>query len=323
MRSASSKELLLARTLFRWTRLASVAVLLWLGGAIVVGAADNRDEKTVVLRATITVSNTGGLPLKRYTQRLSIPAEDHLQQSLLRIDYPYPEQYRVSRHKNGVDKYLVFEWEVPARASLSREISFVVKVHPFDFRNQTIAGPPSGPGAFLGPSRYVESDSPEIQAIARDIERRYASPLERLQAAYRYPQERLRYTRMPNRGALYALENGRGDCTEYAAIFVALARAMGFPARLTSEFNFADSSRFDQPNHHAAEVLLNGQWLPVDPNLALEPGLGYGFGKGAASKVILKRGDSWTWANHIADVPASYRRKNVDVRIGWDIQRSN
>ncbi len=103
-------------------------------------------------------------------------------------------------------------------------------------------------------------------------------------------------------------------------MFVAIARAMGYPARLTSEFHFSRQTRFDQPNHHAAEVLLNGRWLPVDPNLALEPELGYGFGVGAASKIVLKRGDSCTWANQMPDVPASYRRKNVDVKIDWDIR---
>jgi transglutaminase-like putative cysteine protease len=138
-----------------------------------------------------------------------------------------------------------------------------------------------------------------------------------LRAAYAYPQSRLRYTRMDNKGALFALRTGMGDCTEYAAVFIGVARALGIPARMTSEFNFADERSFSAPNHHAAEAYFDGAWVPVDPNLALDPKLGYGFGVGGVNKVVLKRGDSWVWSNSIPGVSKNYREQYVKVETRW------
>jgi len=275
---------------------------------------------TVVLRAHVTIENAGDVAVAPYVFRLTVPADNHAQQRLLRIEYGQRDGYRVDDHGNGVDKYMTFNWTLPPRSRLEREVAFVLRVAPYDYRRAPLSGA-RGPGdSFIEPSLYVESEAAEVVAIARDIKRRHATPEAQLRAAFKYPQEHLRYQTMPNRGALHALRAGVGDCTEYAAIFVAIARAMGYPARLTSEFLFSQRTSFPLPNHHAAEVWLNGQWLPVDPNLALEPALGYGFGQGAASKVVLKRDGAWTWAQQTPGLPASYRRKHVDVDIKWTVE---
>lgn len=299
-----------------------VAVLLLLLWTLVLAprvlAADA--GHTVVLRAHITIGNTGDVAVAPYVFRLSMPADNHAQQRMLGIEYGQGDGYRVDGHANGVDKYMTFNWALPPRSRLEREVAFVLRVAPYDYRRAPLPGPRGPDATFRKPSLYVESEAAEVVAIARDIKRRHATPEARLRAAFRYPQERLRYQTMPNRGALHALRTGVGDCTEYAAIFVAIARAMGYPARLTSEFLFSQRNSFTLPNHHAAEVWLNGQWLPVDPNLALEPALGYGFGQGAASKVVLKRDGAWTWAQQTPGLPASYRRKHVDVDIKWTVE---
>jgi len=57
-----------------------------------------------------------------------------------------------------------------------------------------------------------------------------------------------------------------GDCTEYAQLFVSLARLNGIPAREVSglAYNYSD----DNPmfyGHAWAEVWINGRWKEVDP----------------------------------------------------------
>jgi hypothetical protein len=84
---------------------------------------------------------------------------------------------------------------------------------------------------------------------------------------------------------------------------------------MTSEFLFSKRNEFFEPNHHAAEVYLDGRWIPVDPNFALEPVLGYGFGRTAVSKVVLKRDNSWVWSNRIPGVSRQYREAFVDVGL--------
>ncbi|MFA6016278.1 MAG: transglutaminase-like domain-containing protein [Gallionellaceae bacterium] len=288
----------------------------------IAGAGVNT-SRPVTLTATISIKNSGDTLLNGYTQRLTIPANDHAQQRLLSINYKYPDDYTLRRHDNGVDNYMQFKWDIPPRSHWVREIAFQLRLTPFNHNRDPIPKSAKAGSAFLAPSEYVESNSTEIQAIAQQLRNTYSSPAQQLLAAFQYPQNSLRYKQMANKGALFALHSGIGDCTEYAAVFVALSRALGIPARMTSEFNFSESRSFTAPNHHAAEAYLDGAWIPVDPNLALQPSLGYGFGYGAATKVILKRGDSWTWSNNIPGTSKAYRDQHVTVDILWSISSSD
>ncbi len=286
-------------------------------------ASNEAAKKSIVLRAIINIKNKGQLRLDSYTFHLTIPASDHAQQHLVRTEYPYADKYRLHTHENGVDRFMEFSWSIPPHGEITRVITFTLDVQAFDYRKKPL--PPADPPhpRFLAPSQYVESNAPEIVAIARNIERTHASPEERLIAAYRYPIKTLRYRDMSsNEGALHSIRFGSGDCTEYAALFIALSRAMGIPARMTSEFHFSGNQqkKFSVPDHHSAEVYLGGSWLPIDPNLALDASLGYGFGTGSANKVILKRGDSWAWSYAIPSVPRGYRKALVETSISWDIQ---
>lgn len=61
-----------------------------------------------------------------------------------------------------------------------------------------------------------------------------------------------------------ALETGRGDCTEHAILFVALARALGIPARVAVGVAYwPPGGGFGW--HAWAEVYADGDWIAVDP----------------------------------------------------------
>ncbi|GAB4323146.1 MAG: hypothetical protein Kow0059_18400 [Candidatus Sumerlaeia bacterium] len=72
--------------------------------------------------------------------------------------------------------------------------------------------------------------------------------------SYVYPPER--------RGALEALHSGRGDCGQYAYLFIALCRSLHIPARQQSGFRIGD----DSIGYHVwAEIYLPPYgWIPVD-----------------------------------------------------------
>ena len=62
--------------------------------------------------------------------------------------------------------------------------------------------------------------------------------------------------------ATYCLEQGHGECTEYAALFVGLCRAAGVPARAVTGFRGSKANDW----HAWAEFMLpDGRWIPVDP----------------------------------------------------------
>jgi hypothetical protein len=67
--------------------------------------------------------------------------------------------------------------------------------------------------------------------------------------------------------ALQVLESRTGDCNEHTQLFVALARAVGIPARVTAGLAYLDGKFY----YHAwPEILLN-DWVAVDPTFGQFP----------------------------------------------------
>ena len=83
----------------------------------------------------------------------------------------------------------------------------------------------------------------------------------------------------PYTGVITALEKRQGDCAEMSAVFVALCRAAGIPARLVWV-----------PNHNWAEMYLTdkggkGHWIPVHTACY------FWFGWTGAHELVIQKGD--------------------------------
>lgn len=70
---------------------------------------------------------------------------------------------------------------------------------------------------------------------------------------------------VPN--ALQVLESRQGDCNEHTVLFVALARALGLPARTAVGLVYLDGSFF----YHAWPEVWLGEWVAVDPTFGQYP----------------------------------------------------
>lgn len=70
---------------------------------------------------------------------------------------------------------------------------------------------------------------------------------------------------VPN--ALEVLRTREGDCNEHTQIFVALARAIGLPARIAAGLAYVDGKFY----YHAWPEVLLGDWVPVDPTFGQFP----------------------------------------------------
>lgn len=117
------------------------------------------------------------------------------------------------------------------------------------------------------PEDLVQSDSPEIVSKAQSITQGTMDIHEKVSKIYGFVTSHVRYSHEEQeRGALWALENGTGDCSEYSYLFVALCRAAGIPARLNVGFGFRQSEENTTDGHMWAEYYLqNYGWVPVDP----------------------------------------------------------
>ena len=118
---------------------------------------------------------------------------------------------------------------------------------------------------FLNNEKFIEKDDDRIQEIAESIEGR--TEVDVVHKIYEYVIDHMEYANPSrrSRGAVRALQQGEGDCTEYADLFVALCRAKDLPARFITGYIM----RFDSelPKHNWAEVYLRGYgWIPFDPS---------------------------------------------------------
>lgn len=120
--------------------------------------------------------------------------------------------------------------------------------------------------SFLAPEPYIESDHELIQARAQAL--RAPDPLTTSRQIYQWVADNIEYAGyiQEQRGVLYALQHRKGDCTEYADLFVALARASGIPARTVSGYVHGESAVLKARDYHDwAEFYHDGRWYVADP----------------------------------------------------------
>ena len=121
---------------------------------------------------------------------------------------------------------------------------------------------------YLEPTAMCQSDDETLLAVALKEVKRKTSALSAAKALMRFANKKLRDGSgdTGSASARQAYDEGQGDCTEHAALFVALARAAGLPARNVGGFVYACSASGTTSifGYHAwAEVWL-GEWVAVD-----------------------------------------------------------
>lgn len=122
---------------------------------------------------------------------------------------------------------------------------------------------------YLAPEPLIESDAPEIIAEAALAVRDASTPREKAERLTRHVNallEKKPTVSIPS--AREVLRTKIGDCNEHTALYVAMARASGIPARIAVGLVYLHGAFF----YHAwPEVYLEegggGLWLPVDPTL--------------------------------------------------------
>jgi hypothetical protein len=131
------------------------------------------------------------------------------------------------------------------------------------------AGDPQEAKKSLLPERLVPVND-KIKAEAEKAVAGKESDLMRARALYDHVTDQMRYMKFGEgwgKGdAVYACDALYGNCTDYHAYFIALARAVGIPARfaigaaIPSERNDGGTDGY----HCWAEFYADGKWWPVD-----------------------------------------------------------
>ena len=123
---------------------------------------------------------------------------------------------------------------------------------------------------YLAPEPLIESDAPEIKAeVARALPGA-AGPRERAERLTRYVNGLLdKKPTLSLPSAREVLRTKVGDCNEHTALYVAMARAAGLPARVAAGLTYVHGAFYYHawPEVFIAEGRGRGLWLPVDPTL--------------------------------------------------------
>lgn len=123
---------------------------------------------------------------------------------------------------------------------------------------------------FLRPEPFLESDASEIIAEAQKAAGSPAPPrlqAERLVRHVHAILEKKPTLSLPS--ALEVLKTRIGDCNEHTALYVAMARSLGLPARIAVGLVYLRGAFYYHawPEVWVEEASGRGLWLPVDPTL--------------------------------------------------------
>ncbi len=119
---------------------------------------------------------------------------------------------------------------------------------------------------FLDDETLIQISDSSIQATAKKLLK--TTRFETIRNIFHWVAKHIKYAGYipENLGAVYALHNKRGDCTEYMSLFIALARVNGIPARGIGGYIANDDAFLKPENYHNwAEFYLDNQWLLADP----------------------------------------------------------
>lgn len=191
--------------------------------------------------------------------------------------------------ENGMRR-LVFEFELDKRQRRNMALSWSVLVRDFnEFSYHKLFGLNQmvTDTRYLDADRFIESDHSKIKSKSKTLTSSEPNIISKIEAIARFVQDSVRFEVMNTKGALWALENRRGDCTERTTLAVALARSVGIPARVMGmeQMNGIEGTS-KWANHNYAEFFIKDMgWVPYNVH-----NRGADFGELKKNQMMFRRG---------------------------------
>jgi hypothetical protein len=229
-----------------------------LGLAPLVRAQANADVTHRQLRFSISITNPSSSELTNQILWVYLPVLETPTQRFERLRASIAHETMTDRLGHNILK-LTFPHLAPFA---SRVVTVAADVA---LRSTPIETVLEKPAEWLAAERYLEVDDPRTCQLAAELKQPQA--MATAKAIYDWIRQHLTYAGYvaDDHGAVDALERRRGDCTEYAYLAVALARANGIPARMVGGY-VIDRNAAPKPEdyHNWAEVHIDGSWRLLD-----------------------------------------------------------
>jgi transglutaminase-like putative cysteine protease len=206
------------------------------------------------------------------------PSKQHVWMALIRDLAPYqtvrsmeisPDRYELITDEYG-NQYAEFDLrDMPPGATVVIHLAYRVAVHEPSYDLAGCTG--DLPDEFTQAELHVESNNAQIVELSQELAAGKDTVCEQVRAFYDHVGNSLVYSyNGADWGAQAALGEMGADCTEYASLMMALARAAGIPARYVAGlWAGGEMAQNDARTEHAwLEVYLPGVgWTPMDPTL--------------------------------------------------------
>ena len=255
--------------------------------------------KDVVLRYQIVLKNASNSAVHEAHVDILSPLDAEYQK-LVKIDSG--SELSVSTiHKDGKN---LLKFEFPLVSPFAEKIITVTAG--LSIPNSAFADTVEKAGRYLSDGEYLQVSSEEMQGAIKRFEN--ADKQQKPRLIYKWVLENLKYAGyiQEDRGALYALKTGKGDCTEYMYLLMALLRGNDIPARGFAGFYLSRKQQIvDAEDYHNWVAYFDGKyWRILDP-------LNSNFDKGYGNYVVLREVTTSTVANHLS----SQRFVSYDSRL--------
>ncbi|MGO4885255.1 MAG: transglutaminase-like domain-containing protein [Bryobacteraceae bacterium] len=233
---------------------------------------------------------------------LPVPHDDAFQRiTNLRIDTPYRFEVATGAEGNQIAHIRVTDPKEPSITVTMRfDAARKEHIQPLAAEPATHAPDPPDLDRYLRPDRLVPLDD-TIRQWAREVVDAAGAhtDLEMARAIYNHVVATVKYDKTGkgwgNGDIYYACSERRGNCTDFHAIFIGYARAVGIPARFAIGFPLpADRGAGKIAGYHCwAEFYAKGiGWVPADASEAAKNPARreYFFGAHDENRVELSKG---------------------------------
>ena len=249
------------------------------------------NQKTYLVKRILTITN-GGADI--IALRIWLPSITNWDSQKTLSSKPtmsiMPTQLPMETSANDISDY----WEIRKNPSSNQSITmtqeYLVEVFQTELLTDNLTILPYNQSdteyqRYTKSENLIEADAPEIINMAKNLAASEDNPYRLAKIFYEYVNNSLNYQSIEGiGGALFALEQGYGECGDYAALFVALCRTTGIPARPVIG-SWAPTGDY----HVWAEFYLEGiGWIPVDPTLGPKDGHNT-FGKIDNQRIIFNK----------------------------------
>jgi len=227
------------------------------------------------------------IPWQRYRMRIAIQIDD-----VGKLWMPVPREWDgvgmtdvqileffpapTDHYRDNAGNEMVF-WQIYDRSSNEYGMVFEISVQPivYDIDVNNIAEYDTESDLYqryTTSSEWIQSDNPEITALAHEIVSGETNPYRQAQLLHKWVATNISGGEKA-RNALEVLHTRKCGCDGYSFLFVALLRALSIPARTVKGWHTADQGVFTNGSartgsfhqHHWSELYLQGYgWLQDD-----------------------------------------------------------